>query len=310
MLNDLSISLPEPLAPGLFIHGSISSEASSQFTKNAKSISDQYHRKMQKQKARSYAKTVEESSSSVEISQYELITIQNGTNNFSEANKLGIGRFGPVYKGKLENGLEFVVTWLSKNTVKGGLEFKNEVKLIGRLQHKNLVRLLGYCQEGGEMILVYEFFSNGNLYGFLFDPVKCGYLNWGRRYKIIEGIAKGLVYLHEDSRLRIVHCDVKASNILLDADLNPKIADFGIALLFTLDKPHCGDHVSRYVAPEYISTSELSVKCDVYSFGVLVLEIISGQKWFNLRNEESTEHFSSYCCYRLGNNGQRGLLQM
>nr|GMC89338.1 putative receptor-like protein kinase At4g00960 [Ipomoea batatas] len=141
MLNKLSIRLPEPLDPGLFIRGSISSEASSQFTKNVKSISDQYDRKMQKKKAKSYAKTVEESSSSVEINpveshlKYELITIQNATNNFSKANKLGEGGYWPIYKGKLENGLEVAVRKLSKY---GNLEFKNEVTLIAKLQHRNL----------------------------------------------------------------------------------------------------------------------------------------------------------------------------
>ncbi|XP_031124977.1 cysteine-rich receptor-like protein kinase 6 isoform X2 [Ipomoea triloba] len=282
MLSNLSLSLPVPLAPGFC------SEASSQFTRNVKSVSDQYNRKMQKKKAKSYAKTVEESSSSVEIShveshlKYELITIQNATNNFSEANKLGAGGYGIVYKGKLENGLEVAVKRLSKYSALGNLQFKNEVALIAKLQHRNLVRLFGYCQEGREMILVYEFLPNGGLDGFLFDPVKCGYLNWGRRYKIIESIGKGLVYLHEDSRLRIVHRDIKASNILLDADLIPKIADFGIAWFFALDETEGSTYTIAgtygYMAPEYLMHGQFSVKSDVYSFGVLVLEIISGQK--------------------------------
>nr|GMD96298.1 putative receptor-like protein kinase At4g00960 [Ipomoea batatas] len=168
MLSNLSMSLPVPLAPGFC------SEASSQFTKNAKSVLSNILRKMQKKKAKSYAKTVEESSSSVEIShveshlKYELITIQNATNNFSEANKLGVGRYGAVYKGKLENGLEVAVKRLSKYSALGNLAFKNEVALIAKLQHRNLVRLFGYCQEGREIILVYEFLPNGGLDGFLF----------------------------------------------------------------------------------------------------------------------------------------------
>ncbi|XP_031128482.1 putative cysteine-rich receptor-like protein kinase 20 isoform X4 [Ipomoea triloba] len=311
MLNKLSIRLPEPLEPGLFIRGSISSEASSQFTKNVKSISDQYDRKMQKKKAKSYVKTVEESSSSVEINpveshlKYELITIQNATNNFSKANKLGEGGYWPIYKGKLENGLEVAVRRLPKY---GNLEFKNEVTLIAKLQHRNLVRLFGYCQEGREMILVYEFLPNGGLDGFLFDPIKCGYLNWERRYKIIEGIGKGLVYLHEDSRLRIAHRDVKARSILLDADLNPKLADFGLAWSFALDETESSSPTGivgtyGYIAPEYYLNGEFSIKTDVYSFGVLVLEIITGQNRMHVQNEGTTTNLLSSYAWKQWTNG-------
>ncbi|XP_031128275.1 cysteine-rich receptor-like protein kinase 4 isoform X2 [Ipomoea triloba] len=286
MLNNLSMRLPEPLDPGLFIRGSISSEASSQFTKNVKSISDQYVRKMQK-KAKSYAKTVDESCSSVEISsveshliKYELITLQNATNNFSRENILGQGAFGVVYKGKLKNELEVAVKVLDCS--RHFLEiFKNEVALLARIQHRNLVRLFGYCQEGREMILVYEFVPHG-LDEFLFDRIKCGYLDWGRRYNIIEGIGKGLVYLHEDSRLRIVHRNLNASKILLDADLNPKVTNFGLAWFFALDEIEGStDKVvgtCSYFAPEYAMNGEISVKTDVFNFGVLVLQIINGHK--------------------------------
>ncbi|XP_031128280.1 cysteine-rich receptor-like protein kinase 10 isoform X1 [Ipomoea triloba] len=260
-------------------------------------------RKRQKRKANSPVKSLEETSSTVEIStveslKYDLNTIQNATNNFSEANKLGEGGFGPVYKGKLENGLEIAVKRLSENSRQGNLEFKNEMALMARLQHRNLVRLLGYCQEGREMILVYEFVPNGGLDHILFDPIKRGYLNWGRRYKIIEGISRGLVYLHEDSRLRIIHRDLKASNILLDEDLNPKIADFGMARLFTLDETQ--GSTSRivgtygYMAPEYAWQGLFSLRSDVYSFGVLVLEIISGQKNIDFQKGESMKDLLSY----------------
>ncbi|XP_031128288.1 cysteine-rich receptor-like protein kinase 6 isoform X2 [Ipomoea triloba] len=236
------------------------------------------YRKLQKRKANSYVKTLEETSSTDEISvveslKYDLITLQNATNNFSEGNKLGEGGFGPVYKGELRNGLEVAVK-------------------------RNLVRLLGYCQEGREMILIYEFVPNGGLDNILFDPVKRGYLDWGKRYKIIESIARGLVYLHEDSRLRIIHRDLKASNILLDVDLNPKIADFGTARLFTLDETQ--GSTSRivgtygYMAPEYVRQGLFSVRSDVYSFGVLVLEIISGEKNSHFQNEESMKDLLSY----------------
>ncbi|XP_031126160.1 putative receptor-like protein kinase At4g00960 isoform X2 [Ipomoea triloba] len=313
MLNNLSIRLPEPLDPGLFICGSFSSEASSQFTKNVKSISDQYVRKMQK-KAKSYAKNVDESGSSIEISpveshiiKYELITIQNATNKFSKANNLRRGRYGSIYKGKLENGLEVAVKRLSEYSTHGNLEFKNEVTLIAKLQHRNLVRLFGYCQEGREIILVYEFLPNGSLDEFLFDRIKCGYLDWGRRYKIIESIGKGLVYLHEDSRLRIVHRDVKVRNILLDADLNPKIADFDLAWFFASDETHCEYQpvmgTFGYLAPEYLQKGELSIKTDVYSFGVLVLEIICGQKCFDVLNERTIGRFLTSYAWKQWING-------
>ncbi|XP_031126157.1 cysteine-rich receptor-like protein kinase 26 isoform X3 [Ipomoea triloba] len=213
---------------------------------------------------------------------FELSTLQNATDNFSEANKIGEGDFGIVYKGKLQNGKLIAVKRLSKSSRQGNLEFKNEVELIAKLQHKNLVKLFGYCQEEGEMILVYEFVPNGGLDDILFDPVKRGYLNWERRYKIIENIARGLVYLHEDSRHRIIHRDLKANNILIDEDLNPKIADFGMARLFALNQTQGSTNTLvgayGYVAPEYARYGKFSEKSDVYSFGVLVLEIISGQR--------------------------------
>ncbi|XP_019171519.1 PREDICTED: uncharacterized protein LOC109167071 [Ipomoea nil] len=302
MLSNLTMTLPIPIAPGFFIHSNINLEASNQsYTKNEMSISEQFPRKMQKKKAKSYVKTVEESSSSVEIShveshfKYELITIQNATNNFSEANKLGGGRYWLVYKGKLENGLKVVVKRLWKYSKQGNFQFKNEVTLIAKLQHRNLVRLFGYCQEGREMILVYEFLSNGGLDGFLFDPVKRGCLNWKRRYKIIECIARGLIYLHEGSPIRIIHRNLNASNVLLDEDLNPKIVDFDMAKLFALDKTHDSSNItSGYIAPEYELQGEISVKTDVYSFGVLVLEIISGQKFVRFQNEEYMNNLLSY----------------
>nr|GMD30925.1 putative receptor-like protein kinase At4g00960 [Ipomoea batatas] len=304
MLNNLSIRLPEPLDPGLFIRGSISSEASSQCTKNEMSISDlRYRRKMRKRKAESYAKSVKESSLSDGINlveshvKYEFKTIQNATDNFSKENELGGGGFGVVYKGKLENMQLVAVKRLPINLKLGNAEFKSQVALMTNLQHKNLVRLLGFCHEGEEMILVYEFVPNGGLDDMLFHPVKCGYLNWGRRYEIIESIGKGLVYLHEDSRLRIVHRDLKASNILLDANLNPKIADFNLAYSLASDKALGFKDkwsVSLGYAPPECSFGEFSIKTYVYSFGILILEIISRQKCFNLQIGGSIEYLSSY----------------
>ncbi|XP_054787225.1 cysteine-rich receptor-like protein kinase 44 isoform X3 [Prosopis cineraria] len=214
--------------------------------------------------------------------QLDFETIRNATDNFSGANKLGQGGFGPVYKGKLYNGEEVAVKRLSKNSGQGDIEFKNEVMLVAKLQHRNLVRLLGFCLERRERLLVYEFLPNKSLDYLLFDPTQRVQMNWEIRYKIIVGIARGLLYLHEDSRLRIIHRDLKASNILLDEELNPKISDFGMARLFVVDQTQ--SNTSRivgtygYMAPEYLIRGQFSMKSDVFSFGVIVLEIISGKK--------------------------------
>ncbi|KAK4485124.1 hypothetical protein RD792_007736 [Penstemon davidsonii] len=208
--------------------------------------------------------------------------IRVATNDFSQANKLGQGGFGPVNKGKLQNGQEIAVKRLSRNSCQGDLEFKNEVVLLAKLQHGNLVRLLGFSVGGNEKLLVYEFVENASLDHFIFDPTKRSYLDWDRRCKIIKGIIKGLLYLHEDSRLRIIHRDLKASNVLLDGDMNPKIADFGMARLFVTDETQgntsriVGTH--GYMASEYAMHGQFSVKTDVFSFGVIVLEVISVKK--------------------------------
>ncbi|KAH6822632.1 cysteine-rich RLK protein 29 [Perilla frutescens var. hirtella] len=166
----------------------------------------------------------------------------------------------------------------------GDLEFKTEVLILARLQHNNLVRLLGFSIQGNERLLVYEFVQYGSLDHFLFDgSVNSSTLNWDTRYKIILGIAKGLVYLHEDSRLRIVHRDLKASNVLLDGNMIPKIADFGLAKLVLRDATQETSRIIGtygYMAPEYANHGCFSFKSDMYSFGVVVLEIVSGQKRF------------------------------
>nr|CAD1823451.1 unnamed protein product [Ananas comosus var. bracteatus] len=172
---------------------------------------------------------------SVESLLLDLATIKAATNNFSEENKLGEGGFGPVYKGILQDGQEIAVKRLSVSSAQGLDELKNEVVLVAKLQHKNLVRLIGCCIEEQERLLVYEYLPNTSLDKFLFVPARREQLDWGTRYKIIEGISRGLLYLHEDSRLKIVHRDLKASNILLDAFMTPKISDFGLAKLFDVD---------------------------------------------------------------------------
>ncbi|XP_022720562.1 putative receptor-like protein kinase At4g00960 [Durio zibethinus] len=230
--------------------------------------------------------------------QIDLDSVLAATNNFSDANKLGQGGFGAVYKGQLPNGEEVAMKRLSMESQQGDIEFKNEVLLLAKLQHRNLVRLIGFCLEGHEKILIYEFVPNKSLDHFIFDQVKQAELDWETRYKIIEGIARGLLYLHEDSRLRIIHRDLKPSNILLDADMIPKISDFGMARLFGQDETQ-GNTMRivgtyGYMAPEYAIDGHFSVKSDVFSFGVLLLEIISGQKNNSFRHEESNEYMLNF----------------
>ncbi|XP_059436933.1 cysteine-rich receptor-like protein kinase 44 [Corylus avellana] len=235
---------------------------------------------------------------SVESLQFNFGTIRAATDNFSDANKLGKGGFGVVYRGRLSNGQEIAVKRLSKNSGQGDIEFKNEVLLVAKLQHRNLVKLFGFCMEGNERLLIYEFVPNTSLDHYIFDPMKRVDLDWGRRYKIIGGIARGLLYLHEDSRLRIIHRDLKTGNILLEAKMNPKISDFGMARLFVLDQTEGSTNrivgTYGYMAPEYAMFGQFLIKSDVFSFGILILEIISGQKITSFRNTQNMEYLLSY----------------
>ncbi|XP_010445177.2 PREDICTED: cysteine-rich receptor-like protein kinase 21 [Camelina sativa] len=213
---------------------------------------------------------------------FDFRAIKAATSNFHKSNKLGHGGFGSVYKGMFPNGTEVAAKRLSKTSDQGEKEFKNEVLLVAKLQHRNLVRLLGFSAEGEEKILVYEFVPNKSLDHFLFDPIKRVQLDWARRHNIIEGITRGILYLHQDSRLTIIHRDLKASNILLDTEMNPKIADFGMARNFRVNQTEAntGRVVGTfgYMPPEYVANGQFSTKSDVYSFGVLILEIIGGKK--------------------------------
>ncbi|CAL5402888.1 unnamed protein product [Camellia sinensis] len=217
----------------------------------------------------------------LELPLLDLATIMNATNNFSESNKLGAGGFGTVYKGMLE-GQEIAVKRLSRNSKQGVDEFKNEVICIAKLQHRNLVKLLGCCIQGEEKMLIYEYMPNKSLDSFIFDPTRSTILDWPKRFHIINGIARGLLYLHQDSRLRIIHRDLKASNVLLDIDMNPKISDFGMARSFRGEETEA--NTSRvvgtygYMSPEYAVDGFFSIKSDVFSFGVLILEIVSGKR--------------------------------
>ncbi|KAL5737870.1 hypothetical protein ACOSP7_030631 [Xanthoceras sorbifolium] len=222
---------------------------------------------------------------------FSFSSVSAATDNFSTDNKLGEGGFGPVYKGKLLNGQEVAVKRLSRQSGQGLEELKNETMLIAKLQHRNLVRIFGCCIEHGEKILIYEFMPNKSLDTFLFDPSKKSLLDWGTRVRIIEGIAQGLLYLHQYSRLRIIHRDLKASNILLDCDMNPKISDFGMARMFGGDELQANTNrivgTYGYMPPEYALQGLFSIKSDVFSFGVLLLETLSSKKNTGFYNTDS-----------------------
>uniref|UniRef100_A0A0R0G425 Receptor-like serine/threonine-protein kinase n=1 Tax=Glycine max TaxID=3847 RepID=A0A0R0G425_SOYBN len=209
-------------------------------------------------------------------------SVLSATDDFSTENKLGQGGFGPVYKGILPTGQEVAIKRLSKTSTQGIVEFKNELMLISELQHTNLVQLLGFCIHEEERILIYEYMPNKSLDFYLFDCTRSMLLDWKKRFNIIEGISQGILYLHKYSRLKIIHRDLKASNILLDENMNPKISDFGLARMF-MQQESTGT-TSRivgtygYMSPEYAMEGTFSTKSDVYSFGVLLLEIVSGRK--------------------------------
>ncbi|XP_013657428.2 G-type lectin S-receptor-like serine/threonine-protein kinase At1g11300 [Brassica napus] len=222
-----------------------------------------------------------------ELPLFEFQVLAAATNNFSLRNKLGQGGFGPVYKGKLQEGQEIAVKRLSRASGQGLEELVNEVVVISKLQHRNLVKLLGCCIAGDERMLVYEFMPKKSLDYYLFNPVKAKLLAWETRFNIINGICRGLLYLHRDSRLRIIHRDLKASNILLDENLVPKISDFGLARIFPGNKDEANTRrvvgTYGYMSPEYAMGGLFSEKSDVFSLGVILLEIVSGR-----RNSNST----------------------
>ncbi|KAM1278401.1 hypothetical protein ACFX2J_030426 [Malus domestica] len=235
----------------------------------------------------------------MELPLFDLMTVARATDNFSSNKKLGEGGFGPVYKGTLADGQEIAVKRLSRSSSQGLNEFMNEVILIAKLQHRNLVRLLGCCVQGEEKLLLYEYMPNGSLDSSIFDETRRELFDWPKRFNIICGIARGLVYLHQDSRLRIIHRDLKASNVLLDNEMNPKISDFGLARLLTEGDQTVAntDRVVGtygYMAPEYVMGGQFSVKSDVFSFGILVLEL------WRLWNEEKPLELIDTC---LGSSG-------
>ncbi|XP_019084421.1 PREDICTED: putative receptor-like protein kinase At4g00960 [Camelina sativa] len=260
-----------------------------------------FTRNRRKEKQRPKGKYVQDPKlNDAQLLQLDFDTVRLATHDFSPNNHLGEGGFGAVYKGVLDSGEEIAVKRLSVRSGQGDNEFVNEVSLVAKLQHRNLVRLLGFCLEGEERLLIYEFFKNTSLEKFIFDSNRRTILDWETRYRIITGVARGLLYLHEDSRFKIIHRDMKASNVLLDDALNPKIADFGMAKLFNTDQTSQTMFTSRvagtygYMAPEYAMSGQFSVKTDVYSFGVLVLEIIKGKKNNWSPAEQSSMFLLSY----------------
>ncbi|XP_009403359.2 cysteine-rich receptor-like protein kinase 43 isoform X2 [Musa acuminata AAA Group] len=218
------------------------------------------------------------------VFRYEMLVA--ATRNFNPKQKLGEGGFGPVFKGRLEDGRDVAVKRLGRGSRQGAREFENEAMLLSRVQHKNVVNLYGYCAHDDDKLLVYEYIPNESLDKLLFSGEDEGngsrmQLDWKRRYQVIVGVARGLLYLHEGAHTAIIHRDIKASNILLDNRWVPKIADFGMARLFPEDQTHVNTRVAGtngYMAPEYVMHGSLSTKADVFSFGVLVLELISGRK--------------------------------
>ncbi|XP_061354611.1 cysteine-rich receptor-like protein kinase 10 [Gastrolobium bilobum] len=245
--------------------------------------------------------------SSDELLFMKLATVKAATDDFSDTNKLGQGGFGAVYKGVLPDGNEIAVKRLSRKSWQGIEEFKNEVKLIAKLQHRNLVRLVGCVLEGEEKLLIYEFMSNKSLDQFIFVPEKRSKLDWKTCYGIINGVARGLLYLHEESRLKIIHRDLKPNNVLLDHELVAKISDFGMARIFSENQNAANTKrvvgTYGYMAPEYAMEGLFSVKSDVFSFGVILLEIISGKRNSGFYITEIAPTLLAYA-WRLWNEGK------
>ncbi|XP_015867238.3 G-type lectin S-receptor-like serine/threonine-protein kinase CES101 isoform X1 [Ziziphus jujuba] len=255
------------------------------------------------------SKSQKDGKMSNELRIFSFESLVAATNIFSTENKLGEGGFGAVYKfqGKLRDGQEVAIKRLSRSSGQGLVEFKNEALLIGKLQHTNLVRLLGFCIQGEEKILIYEYMPNKSLDSLLFNSYEKSVLHWKKRYSIIEGVTQGLVYLHKYSRLKVIHRDLKTSNILLDEEMNPKISDFGMARMFALNE--CEENTQRvvgtygYMPPEYAMRGIVSIKTDVFSFGVIVLEIISGKKNNSHYDSEDPLNLIGYA-WKLWNEGR------
>ncbi|XP_058186451.1 probable LRR receptor-like serine/threonine-protein kinase At1g56140 isoform X2 [Rhododendron vialii] len=233
--------------------------------------------------------------------------LKAATADFNPANKLGEGGFGPVFKGTLNDGRVIAVKQLSVASHQGKRQFVAEIATISAVQQRNLVKLYGCCIEGEKRLLVYEYLENKSLDQALFARKTSLYLDWPTRFDICLGVARGLAYLHEESRLRIVHRDVKASNILLDSDLNPKISDFGLAKLYDDKKTHISTRVAGtigYLAPEYAMRGHLTEKADVFGFGVVALEVVSGRPNSDTSLEEEKIYLLEWAWHLHQNNNE------
>ncbi|POO03213.1 Serine/threonine protein kinase [Trema orientale] len=240
--------------------------------------------------ARNHGFDVEDEVSGIhDVKLYTYKEIRIATEEFSPANKIGEGGFGSVYKGRLKDGKLAAIKVLSAESKQGVKEFLTEIDVISKIEHENLVKLYGCCVEGNHRILVYNYLENNSLAQTLLGG---GHNNsniqfdWRTRFRICIGVARGLAFLHEEVRPYIVHRDIKASNILLDKDLTPKISDFGLAKLIPSNMTHVSTRVAGtigYLAPEYAIRGQLTRKADIYSFGVLLVEIVSGRCNTNTR---------------------------
>ncbi|XP_051142754.1 PTI1-like tyrosine-protein kinase At3g15890 [Andrographis paniculata] len=213
---------------------------------------------------------------------YSLKELTSATNNFHNDHKIGEGGFGSVYMGRTSKGVEIAVKRLKAMTAKAEMEFAVEVEVLGRVRHKNLLGLRGFYAGGEERLIVYDYMPNRSLVTHLHGRLaaKC-LLDWPRRMKIAIGAAEGLAYLHHEANPHIIHRDIKASNVLLDAEYEAKVADFGFAKLIPEGVSHLTTRVKGtigYLAPEYAMLGKVSESCDVYSFGILLLELISARK--------------------------------
>ncbi|KAL8486887.1 hypothetical protein ACS0TY_023541 [Phlomoides rotata] len=236
---------------------------------------------------------------------YSYSEIKKMTRGFRE--KLGQGGYGTVYKGKLRSGYDVAVKLLGKPGG-NGQDFMNEIATIGRIHHVNIVNLVGYCAEGSKRALVFDFMPNDSLDKHIFGREKINCLSWERKYEIAVGVARGIEYLHIGCNIQILHFDIKPHNILLDHNFTPKITDFGLAKIFSTDKKMVTMTAVRgtigYVAPELINRGigRVSYKADVYSFGMLLMEMVSLNKDLEMNNQASSQYFPCwiYDCFEKG----------
>ncbi|XP_057726573.1 probable serine/threonine-protein kinase At1g01540 [Arachis stenosperma] len=243
---------------------------------------------------------------------YTLRELEVSTNSFANDNVIGEGGYGIVYHGIFNDNTHVAIKNLLNNKGQAEKEFKVEVEAIGRVRHKNLVRLLGYCAEGAHRMLVYEYVDNGNLEQWLHGDVgPCSPLTWEIRMNIILGTAKGLAYLHEGLEPKVVHRDIKSSNILIDKQWNSKVSDFGLAKLLDSDSNYITTRVMGtfgYVAPEYASTGMLNERSDVYSFGILIMEVITGRNPVDYSRPSEQVNLVDWLKKMVGNRNAEGVL--